>query len=50
MLSVSRSKLYRMVNNGEIQAVKVGGNIRIRMSDLEKLVARLPKKTSMTQR
>ena len=49
MLAISRSKLYRMVSNGEITAVKVGGNIRIRMSDLETLVARLPKKKPMTR-
>lgn len=49
MLAISKSKLYRMVISGEIPAVRVGGNIRIRMSDLEELVARLPRKRPMAQ-
>ena len=50
ILAVSKSKLYRMVIAGEIPAVKFGGNIRIRMTDLEQLVEGLPKKLPMTQR
>ena len=38
-----------MVIAGEIPAVKFGGNIRIRMSDLEGLVAALPEKKPMAQ-
>jgi excisionase family DNA binding protein len=49
MLAISKSKLYRMVIAGEIPAVKCGGNIRIRMTDLEQLVEGLPKKMPMTQ-
>ena len=49
MLAISKSKLYRMVISGEILAVRVGGNIRIRMTDLEQLVEGLPKKMPMTQ-
>jgi excisionase family DNA binding protein len=49
MLAISKSKLYRMVISGEILAVRVGGNIRIRMTDLEQLVEGLPKRTPMTQ-
>ena len=49
ILAVSKSKLYRMVIAGEIPAVKFGGNIRIRMTDLERLVAGLPEKKPMTQ-
>ena len=40
ILAVSKSKLYRMVIAGEIPAVRFGGNIRIRMSDLEQVVER----------
>ena len=50
ILAVSKSKLYRMVIAGEISAVRFGGNIRIRMTDLEQLVEGLPKKSPMTQR
>ena len=49
MLAISKSKLYRRVIAGEIPAVKCGGNIRIRMTDLEQLVEGLPKKMPMTQ-
>ena len=49
LLAVSKSKLYRMVIAGEIPAVRFGGNIRIRMTDLEQLVEGLPKKKPMTQ-
>ena len=49
LLAVSKSKLYRMVIDGEIPAVRFGGNIRIRMTDLEQLVAGLPEKKPMTQ-
>ena len=49
MLAVSKSKLYRMVIAGEIPAVRFGGNIRIRLSDLEALVTRLPNRKPMTQ-
>ena len=49
MLAVSKSKIYRMVMAGEIPAVRFGGNIRIKMTDLEQLVEGLPKKKPMTQ-
>jgi len=49
ILAVSKSKLYRMVIAGEITAVRIGGNTRIRMSDLEELVEGLPEKRPMTQ-
>ena len=49
ILAVSKSKLYRMVISGEIPAVRFGGNIRIRMTDLEQLVEGLPKKSPLTQ-
>ena len=49
LLAVSKSKIYRMVIAGEIPAVRFGGNIRIRMTDLEQLVEGLPKKKPMTQ-
>ena len=48
-LAVSKSTIYRMVMAGEITAVNLGGSIRIRMSDLERLVAELPEKKPMTQ-
>ena len=49
MLAVSKSKIYRMVLAGEIPAVRFGGNIRIRLTDLEQLVAGLPNRKPMTQ-
>jgi excisionase family DNA binding protein len=38
-LAVSRSKVYQMMDEGVLPFVKLGGNRRIRSSDVEKLVA-----------
>lgn len=37
-LQVSRSKIYQMMDEGKIPWVKLGGNRRIRWSDLRKLI------------
>lgn len=38
-LSVSRSKVYMMMDAGELAFVKLGASRRVRWSDVEKLVA-----------
>ena len=35
ILKISRSKMYRLVQLGKIQHVKIGGNVRIAESDLK---------------
>ena len=37
-LTISRSKIYQMMDSGELPFVKLGGSRRIRWSDVEKLV------------
>lgn len=39
LLSVSRSMLYKLVKQGEIELIKVGGRTRFRRTDLETLVS-----------
>lgn len=36
VLQVSQNTAYRLCNSGEIPSFKVGGNIRVRLSDLER--------------
>ena len=33
-LSISRAKLYRMIQNNEIPHIRIGRNVRVRESDL----------------
>ena len=40
LLSVSRSKLYVLMGDGELQSVKLGGSRRIRLQSLKELVER----------
>ncbi len=39
-LALSRSKVYEMMNDGELLWVKLGGNRRIRASDVRALIER----------
>ena len=41
-LGISRAKLYELIADGTIPAVKIGGCRRIRMDDLHDYVAKLP--------
>jgi excisionase family DNA binding protein len=41
-LGISRAKLYELIADGTIPAVKIGGCRRIRLCDLHDYVARLP--------
>ncbi len=38
VIGISRSKLYTMLGNGEIQCVRLGGRTLIRRSDIDKLL------------
>jgi excisionase family DNA binding protein len=38
VLSLSRSKVYELINAGLLPAIHIGRSIRIRVSDLEKFV------------
>ena len=38
ILSISKSKLYRMVQTGEIKSVKFGQSARIRLNDLKEFI------------
>ena len=37
-LSISRAKLYRLMGDGTIWPVRIGGSVRFRPSDLESFV------------
>ena len=39
LIDVGRSKIYDMIHRKEIHAVKVGGSLRIHVSELERLKA-----------
>lgn len=39
-LGVSRSKAHRMLADGELPTVRFGGNVRVRVGDLDAWVAR----------
>jgi excisionase family DNA binding protein len=40
-LSIGRTQMYKLINTGEIRAVRIGRSRRIRVSDLEAYVAQL---------
>ena len=42
-LSLSRASLYRLINRGEIEAVKKGRNTRISGQSLEEYIHKLPR-------
>ena len=37
-LSLSRSKVYQLINSGELKTVHIGRSIRIRVSELETFI------------
>lgn len=40
VLAISRSKIYQMMDAGELPFVKLGGSRRIRWSDVDELIRR----------
>jgi excisionase family DNA binding protein len=44
-LSISETKLYELVQEGRLQIVKIGSASRIRETDVECLIASLPRAT-----
>lgn len=40
LLSISRSKIYELVNAGEIPSIRLGGAIRIPRRSLEEFISR----------
>ena len=43
ILKVSRTTLYRLVTSGQIRAVKVGGSVRFKESELSRFIDALGK-------
>ncbi|MFK0335392.1 helix-turn-helix domain-containing protein [Rhizobium sp. NPDC090275] len=41
VLSVGKTKLFRMIKEGELSPVKMGGSLRFRVADLEAYVSGL---------
>lgn len=41
VLSVGKTKLFRMIKEGELSPVKMGGSLRFRVTDLEAYVSSL---------
>lgn len=39
ILKVSKSKLYSMLRNGELPCIKMGKCVRVRRSDIDRLIA-----------
>jgi len=39
LLDCSRSKLYDAINRGEIRAIRIGGMLRIPLSEIQRLLA-----------
>jgi len=39
LIDASRSTVYELINRGELRAVKVGGNIRIPATEIQRLAA-----------
>lgn len=39
MLSISRTKVFELLKNGDVQAFKLGGKLLFRVSEVERLVA-----------
>ncbi len=40
MLGLGRSSIYRMINDGTLDPVRLGGRVMIRIADIERLVER----------
>jgi excisionase family DNA binding protein len=39
LIDASRSKVYELINSGEVRSVRIGGELRIPASELDRLTA-----------
>ena len=50
LLRIQRPKVYLLIENGTLQAAKVGGDWRVRRDSVESLVGPLPEDFTITRR